>query len=60
MKRYKTTTPTTTNSSALKNRQKHWKRKSFYKLYLKMLKTNFKNSLIKLKNKTKLKNKEKP
>ena len=25
-----------------------------------MLKTNFKNSLIKLKNKTKLKNKEKP
>jgi hypothetical protein len=35
MKRYKITTPTTTNSSALKNRQKHWKRKSFSKPYLK-------------------------
>jgi hypothetical protein len=57
MKRYKTTTPTTTNSTALKNRQNTVDENHFTNLIkrkmLKMLKTIFKNSLIKLKNKTK-------
>ena len=61
MKSYKTTIPTTTNSTALKNRQNTGNENHFTNLIKrKMLKTIFKNSLIKLKNKTKLKNKEKP